>query len=210
MEVVDGTVSKNVSTSSTPTHSDYDANTLTSVSLTSHLHKEANQLSSGDIKLSNDNGSRTAITPFLPKSKEKKKSISQTAFGPGAKMVMRAEITLQDLQCHLDREGASNLVVELIMSNPNYSIFVESVELGIALLEGGNNAIQKSIYLKLTQGNNSEKFFKVFYDKMKFAQQEIKSTISVSSSDFHKSKCLLYYLIKYTNIFLFDRRVNWR
>lgn len=183
MDLVDG-VSKNASISSTPTNSEYDANSLT---LTSHLHKEANQLCSGDSKLSN--GSRNAITPFLPKSKEKKKSTSQTAFGPGAKIVMRAEITLQDLQCHLDREGASNLVVELIMSNPNYSIFVESVELGIALLEGGNNAIQKSIYLKLTQGNNSEKFFKVFYDKMKFAQQEIKSTISVSSSDFHKSKC---------------------
>lgn len=185
MDLVDG-ASKNVSTSSTPTTSEYDPNSLTSSSLTSHLHKETNQLSSSDSKLSN--GSRNTVTPFLPKSKEKKKSISQTAFGPGAKMVMRAEITLQDLQCHLDREGASNLVVELIMSNPNYSIFVESVELGIALLEGGNNAIQKSIYLKLTQGNNSEKFFKVFYDKMKFAQQEIKSTISVSSSDFHKSK----------------------
>ena len=123
--------------------------------------------------------------------------MNTNAFGPGAKMLARAEITLQDLQCHLDREGASNLVVELIMSNPNYSIFVESVELGIALLEGGNSAIQKSIYQKLIQGNNSEKFFKVFNDKMKFAQQEIKSTISVNTSDFHKSECcLLLFVLK--------------
>lgn len=195
--MVDGSISTSAgspalsSSSSTPTNGDYDTSMLTPGALASHLRKKAasNKLTFEDDGRGGMNGSsRSAITPFLPKSKEKKKSTSQTAFGPGAKMVMRAEITLQDLQCHLDREGASNLVVELIMSNPNYSIFVESVELGIALLEGGNNAIQKSIFYKLTQGNNSEKFFKVFYDKMKFAQQEIKSTISVSSSDFHKSK----------------------
>lgn len=112
------------------------------------------------------------------------------SYGPGSIMLTRAEMTLHEVQSHLDREGASNLVVELIMSNPSYSIFVESVELGIALLEGGNPVIQKSIYQKLTQQNNSEKFFKVFYDKMKFAQQEIKSTISVNSSEFYKNSGL--------------------
>ncbi|XP_075679625.1 inositol 1,4,5,-trisphosphate receptor isoform X3 [Dermatophagoides pteronyssinus] len=112
------------------------------------------------------------------------------SYGPGSIMLLRAEMTLHEVQSHLDREGASNLVVELIMSNPSYSIFVESVELGIALLEGGNPVIQKSIYQKLIQQNNSEKFFKVFYDKMKFAQQEIKSTISVNSSEFYKNSAL--------------------
>ncbi|OTF77510.1 hypothetical protein BLA29_005133, partial [Euroglyphus maynei] len=112
------------------------------------------------------------------------------SYGPGSIMLTRAEMTLHEVQSHLDREGASNLVVELIMSNPSYSIFVESVELGIALLEGGNPVIQKSIYQKLIQQNNSEKFFKVFYDKMKFAQQEIKSTISVNSSEFYKNSGL--------------------
>ncbi|KPM03397.1 inositol 1,4,5-trisphosphate receptor type 1-like protein [Sarcoptes scabiei] len=109
------------------------------------------------------------------------------SYGPGSIMLDRAEMTLHEVQCHLDREGASNLVVELIMSNPSYSIFVESVELGIALLEGGNTVIQKSIYQKLTQQNNSEKFFKVFYDKIKFAQQEIKSTINVNGNDFGRN-----------------------
>ncbi|XP_022242608.1 inositol 1,4,5-trisphosphate receptor type 1-like [Limulus polyphemus] len=103
--------------------------------------------------------------------------------GPGGVLLSRAEMTLAEVQCHLDREGASNLVVELIMVNPNHSIFLESVELGIALLEGGNSVIQKSIYQKLTSGNNSEKFFKVFFDKMKEAQQEIKSTVTVNTAD---------------------------
>jgi inositol 1,4,5-triphosphate receptor type 1 len=97
-------------------------------------------------------------------------------------------MTLSEVQCHLDKEGASNLVVELIMTNSNHSIFVESVELGIALLEGGNSMIQKSIFLKLTSENSAEKFFKVFYDKMKFAQHEIKSSINVSPSELNKSE----------------------
>jgi len=45
-------------------------------------------------------------------------------------------------QCHLDAHGASNLVVDLIMNNANHKVFLETVELGIALLEGGNGVIQ--------------------------------------------------------------------
>ncbi|KAG8201575.1 hypothetical protein JTE90_011244 [Oedothorax gibbosus] len=100
---------------------------------------------------------------------------------PGGQILTRAEMTLAEVQCHLDEEGASNLVVELIMKNPSNAIFLESVELGIALLEGGNPVIQKSMLLKLTSGNISEKFFKVFYDKMKDAQQEIKATVTVNT-----------------------------
>lgn len=66
-----------------------------------------------------------------------------------------------EVQCHLDREGASNLVAELIMKNPSHKIFVETVELGIALLEGGNSVIQQSVLNKLISGNSSDKFFKV-------------------------------------------------
>jgi hypothetical protein len=54
------------------------------------------------------------------------------------------------VQSHLDKEGASDLVVELVFKSVNSpSIFVEAVELGIALLEGGNPIIQKSMYNKL-------------------------------------------------------------
>jgi inositol 1,4,5-triphosphate receptor type 1 len=133
----------------------------------------------------NINGKNSPKSETPPKIINKK---SSTQYGPGAILLSRAEMTLAEVQCHLDREGASNLVVELIMTNSNHSIFVESVELGIALLEGGNSVIQKSIFLKLTSENSAEKFFKVFYDKMKFAQHEIKSTINVSPSELNKSE----------------------
>ncbi|KAH9381511.1 hypothetical protein HPB48_005514 [Haemaphysalis longicornis] len=51
---------------------------------------------------------------------------------------------LTEVQCQLDREGASDLVVELIMMSPSLAIFLESVELGIAMLRGGNPVIQAS------------------------------------------------------------------
>ncbi|XP_060537009.1 inositol 1,4,5-trisphosphate receptor isoform X3 [Cylas formicarius] len=104
--------------------------------------------------------------------------------GPGAKIISRAGQTLHDVQTHLDKEGASDLVVELVIKSGNSpSIFEEAVELGIALLEGGNSTIQKSMYNKLLGGDLSQAFFKVFYEKMKDSQSEIKSTVSVNTSD---------------------------
>lgn len=164
------------------------------------------------------------------------------------------------MQTHLDREGASDLVVELIIksaavvrteettaaaagqfysgnyfggfggtsaaaaaaaslsASPSYSIFVEAVLLGVALLEGGNPVVQRSLYNKLLSPlapgtaaaaaaaasagggaagggggrggggagagldsvNCCQLFFRVFYDKMRDAQNEIKSTVIVS------------------------------
>lgn len=104
--------------------------------------------------------------------------------GPGAKYLQRAERTLHEVQSHLDHEGASNLVVELVIKSVNSpSIFVEGVELGIALLEGGNPIIQRSMFDKFQNAELSQAFFKVFYDKMKDAQQEIRSTVTVNTSD---------------------------
>lgn len=128
--------------------------------------------------------------------------------GPGAKYLQRAGRTLHEVQSHLDYEGASNLVVELVIKSINSpSIFVEGVELGIALLEGGNPIIQRSMFNKFQSAELSQSFFKVseanrivvgqilnpadfshffrqvFYDKMKDAQQEIKSTVTVNTSD---------------------------
>uniref|UniRef100_A0A673ILU1 Inositol 1,4,5-trisphosphate receptor n=1 Tax=Sinocyclocheilus rhinocerous TaxID=307959 RepID=A0A673ILU1_9TELE len=55
--------------------------------------------------------------------------------------------------------------------------------LAIALLEGGNPVIQRSFFCRLTGDSKSEKFFKVFYERMKLAQQEIKATVTVNTSD---------------------------
>ncbi|XP_041347721.1 inositol 1,4,5-trisphosphate receptor type 1-like isoform X3 [Gigantopelta aegis] len=108
----------------------------------------------------------------------------RTSVNPGSVILSRAEMTLHDVQCHLDREGATDLIVDLIIRNSSNRIFLETVELGIALLEGGNNTIQNSLYTKLTNDKTScEVFFKVFYDRMKDAQQEIKNTVSVNMTD---------------------------
>lgn len=82
--------------------------------------------------------------------------------GPGAKYLQRAGRTLHEVQSHLDYEGASHLVVELVIKSLNSpSIFVEGVELGIALLEGGNPIIQRSMFNKFQNAELSQSFFKV-------------------------------------------------
>uniref|UniRef100_A0A8C7RM54 Inositol 1,4,5-trisphosphate receptor n=1 Tax=Oncorhynchus mykiss TaxID=8022 RepID=A0A8C7RM54_ONCMY len=100
----------------------------------------------------------------------------------------RGELTLHEVQCRLDKEGASDLVIDLIMNATSDRIFQESILLAIALLEGGNTVIQKSFFMRLTGENKSEMFFKVFYERMKLAQQEIKATVTVNTSDLGSKK----------------------
>uniref|UniRef100_A0A672LBS2 Inositol 1,4,5-trisphosphate receptor n=1 Tax=Sinocyclocheilus grahami TaxID=75366 RepID=A0A672LBS2_SINGR len=106
-----------------------------------------------------------------------------TPGGGGGSVGSRGEISLAEVQCHLDREGASDLVIDLIMNATSDRIFQESILLAIALLEGGNPVIQRSFFCRLTGDSKSEKFFKVFYERMKLAQQEIKATVTVNTSD---------------------------
>ena len=105
--------------------------------------------------------------------------------GPGSKKLKRAQMNLHSVQCHLDNQGASNLIVDLVIKSAASSprIFSEVVEFGIALLEGGNQDIQRTLFNKLCSGDTSQAFFKVFYEKMYEAQQEIKSTVTVNTSD---------------------------
>lgn len=50
--------------------------------------------------------------------------------------------SLVDIQCLLDSVGATELVIDLIVSTKNDRVFEESILLGIALLWGGNTQIQ--------------------------------------------------------------------
>ncbi|EHB06122.1 Inositol 1,4,5-trisphosphate receptor type 1 [Heterocephalus glaber] len=148
--------------------------------------------------------------------------------GSGSGSMSRGEMSLAEVQCHLDKEGASNLVIDLIMNATSDRVFHESILLAIALLEGGNTTIQAelviftygqcfinyssdhiliqidscecemvvstrpssqhSFFCRLTEDKKSEKFFKVFYDRMKLAQQEIKATVTVNTSDLGNKK----------------------
>lgn len=49
---------------------------------------------------------------------------------------------LRATQNELNKQGASDLVVELFMSESPINILEESVNLAIALLEGGNTQVQ--------------------------------------------------------------------
>ncbi|XP_047602221.1 inositol 1,4,5-trisphosphate receptor type 1 isoform X3 [Lutra lutra] len=108
--------------------------------------------------------------------------------GSGSSSTSRGEMSLAEVQCHLDKEGASNLVIDLIMNASSDRVFHESILLAIALLEGGNTTIQHSFFCRLTEDKKSERFFKVFYDRMKVAQQEIKATVTVNTSDLGNKK----------------------
>ncbi|XP_060544249.1 inositol 1,4,5-trisphosphate receptor type 1 isoform X4 [Pantherophis guttatus] len=108
--------------------------------------------------------------------------------GSGSSSTNRGEMSLTEVQCHLDKEGASNLVIDLIMNATSDRVFHESILLAIALLEGGNTIIQHSFFCRLMEDKKSEKFFKVFYDRMKVAQQEIKATVTVNTSDLGNKK----------------------
>ena len=46
------------------------------------------------------------------------------------------------IQCELNNQGASDLVVDLFMSDISNKVFKENVLLAIALLEGGNTQVQ--------------------------------------------------------------------
>lgn len=53
------------------------------------------------------------------------------------KLIQRYEI-----QCELNSQGASDLVIDLFMSDISPKVFKETVLLAIALLEGGNTHVQ--------------------------------------------------------------------
>lgn len=48
--------------------------------------------------------------------------------------------------------------------------------------------VQRSFFCRLTEDKKSEKFFRVFYDRMKLAQLEIKATVTVNTSDLGNRK----------------------
>ncbi|KAK7890890.1 hypothetical protein WMY93_022853 [Mugilogobius chulae] len=96
--------------------------------------------------------------------------------------------SVMEIQCLLDNVGASELVIDLIVSTKNDRVFEESILLGIALLQGGNTQIQNSFYHQLHKQKKSERFFKVFYDHMQVAQQEIRATVSVNMFELSSRK----------------------
>lgn len=52
--------------------------------------------------------------------------------------------TLEKVQCYLNACGLTSLLVNLIMNSPPYMVFLETVNLSVALLNEGNMEVQVS------------------------------------------------------------------
>lgn len=85
---------------------------------------------------------RDATSKTNPDGTSRKTGSQLVNSGPGAEMLSRAGVTLCEMQGLLDKCGASDLIIDLIMMRPNHRVFLEILEFAIALLEGGNNCIQ--------------------------------------------------------------------
>ena len=73
---------------------------------------------------------------------EKTSQNKETSLRGEARVLKRAGVTLFEMQCQLNKCGATDLVIDIIMKKPSYHVFVECIKLGISLLEGGNYLIQ--------------------------------------------------------------------
>jgi len=76
--------------------------------------------------------------PHRSKECKKESQVDQA----GGVFLFRANKSLYDMQCMMDLNGATDLVIDLIMAEPSPNIFLESIQLAIALLVGGNGAVQ--------------------------------------------------------------------
>ncbi len=66
---------------------------------------------------------------------------------------LRSGLSLSELQCMLDENGATDLVIDLIVGEPSHGVFLECLYLAIALLEGGNESVQVCHYFLLCMQN---------------------------------------------------------
>ncbi|EDV24936.1 uncharacterized protein TRIADDRAFT_56365 [Trichoplax adhaerens] len=135
--------------------------------------------SNGEISTGNNSRAHGVIS--LGKPKMDRISVHVDSH-PGNVKLSRIDMTLCQIQCQLDKNGASDLVIDLVMTSISRRVFLESIELGIALLEGGNSVIQASFFDRFCQ-SKSEAFFKCICDRMKEAQLEIKNSISLMTTD---------------------------
>ena len=92
------------------------------------------------------------------------------AIGSGL-FLFRANKTLYDMQCMMDVNGATDLVIDLIMADPSPNVFLECIQLAISLLEGGNGSVQvrRHAFLGL--------FFVEFFLILNFKHSQVFQTI---------------------------------
>ncbi|XP_065058274.1 inositol 1,4,5-trisphosphate receptor type 1-like isoform X2 [Rhopilema esculentum] len=100
---------------------------------------------------------------------------------------LRSGLTLPELQSMLDENGATDLVIDLIIGDHSHAVFLECLHLAIALLEGGNDMVQKSFHRRFLSPK-TETFFHCIHDQMTDAQEDIKSKLTVITPEIQNRK----------------------
>jgi len=54
------------------------------------------------------------------------------------------DIPLEEEQCYLNHGGMVHLIIKLIRTSPSHNVFLEVIELAVAMLNGGNPDVQVS------------------------------------------------------------------
>lgn len=85
------------------------------------------------------------------------------------------KVELEGVQCFLNDGALTVLIIKMITGNPSPSVFKEAVKLAVALLKGGNRAVQASFWKYLSK-SNAEKFFQEIHNRFQEAQSEIKNS----------------------------------
>ncbi|CAF0775305.1 unnamed protein product [Brachionus calyciflorus] len=93
------------------------------------------------------------------------------------------ERKINDTQNELNSLGATDLVIDLFMSEVSKKLFKESVLLAVALLESGNRQVQKTFFDRLVNDKNSETFSKNFYHRLEVALKDVKNNYSFLPND---------------------------
>uniref|UniRef100_A0A914HGQ2 MIR domain-containing protein n=1 Tax=Globodera rostochiensis TaxID=31243 RepID=A0A914HGQ2_GLORO len=91
------------------------------------------------------------------------------------------ETSLYEIQCKLCNAKAVDLVVDLVVLDPSYDIFLKTIQLAKAMLHGGNEQVQMSFYQRLQERKLSARFFKTLLLKMQAAQNRIKADMICGS-----------------------------
>ena len=87
------------------------------------------------------------------------------------------------MQVHLKDLGAVELIISLVSLSGRISdaIFNDCIELGISLLNGGNDEVQTAFLAKFTgHRSQTEKFFRAIYDRLDRAHDELRNAAPIT------------------------------
>lgn len=123
----------------------------------------------------------------------------------------RGQMSLAEVQCHLDKEGASDLVIDLIMNTTSDRVFQESILLAIALLEGGNTTIQVGpstcVFYTVATGGRNIHILHCSKSKSMDGCPKQNTLVKVKSNHSMSKKVQLWYVINKTIHLLIEVKV---